>query len=59
MTDFPHLLSPLQVGPKRLRNRVLVTAHVPGLAAEASPVGVVEGSDDKESRSTPTPSPLL
>ena len=24
---FPHLLSPIQVGPKRLRCRVLVTAH--------------------------------
>ncbi len=29
---YPHLLSPLKVGPKTLRNRVLVTAHVPGLA---------------------------
>ena len=25
--DFPHLLSPIQIGPKRLRCRVLVTAH--------------------------------
>ncbi len=33
LTDsFTNLLSPLQVGPRRLRNRVLVTAHVPGLA---------------------------
>ncbi len=30
-TDFPHLLSPLKVGPITVRNRVLVTAHVPGL----------------------------
>ncbi len=30
-TDFPHLLSPLRVGPITVRNRVLVTAHVPGL----------------------------
>jgi len=30
---FPHLLSPLMVGPIELRNRVLVTAHVPGLEA--------------------------
>lgn len=37
MTDFPHLLSPLQVGPKQLRNRVLVTAHVPGLADDGVP----------------------
>ena len=29
---FPHLFSPLQVGPVLLRNRVLVTAHVPRLA---------------------------
>lgn len=28
---FPHLLSPLQVGGVTLRNRVLVTAHVPGI----------------------------
>jgi len=31
---FPHLLSPLTVGPKRLRNRVLVTAHEPRLAED-------------------------
>jgi 2,4-dienoyl-CoA reductase-like NADH-dependent reductase (Old Yellow Enzyme family)/thioredoxin reductase len=29
---FPLLLSPLRVGPKTLRNRVLVTAHEPRLA---------------------------
>ncbi|MGI9405672.1 MAG: hypothetical protein ACR2O4_04820, partial [Hyphomicrobiaceae bacterium] len=29
--EFEHPLSPVQVGPFRLRNRVLVTAHVPGL----------------------------
>ncbi len=28
---FPHLLSAIQIGPLQLRNRVLVTAHVPGL----------------------------
>ncbi len=34
MSDaFHHLLSPLQVGSITLRNRVLVTAHVPGLEA--------------------------
>ena len=32
MTEkFKHLLSPIEVGPFTLRNRVLVTAHVPGL----------------------------
>jgi len=30
-TSFPHLLSPIAIGPRRIRNRVLVTAHVPGL----------------------------
>lgn len=30
--SYPHLLSSLKVGPRTLRNRVLVTAHVPGLA---------------------------
>ena len=34
---FDHLLSPLQVGPKTIRNRVLVTAHVPGLAEDGIP----------------------
>ena len=29
---YPHLLSPLKVGSRTLRNRVLVTGHVPGLA---------------------------
>lgn len=29
---YPHLLSPLKVGAKTVRNRVLVTGHVPGLA---------------------------
>ncbi|NNE24494.1 MAG: FAD-dependent oxidoreductase [Rhizobiales bacterium] len=31
--NFEHLLSEIKVGPKTLRNRVLVTAHVPGVAA--------------------------
>ena len=30
--DFQHLLSKIKVGPKTLRNRVLVTGHVPGIA---------------------------
>ncbi len=37
MTAFPHLLSPLQVGAKTIRNRVLVTGHVPGLAKSNLP----------------------
>nr|NIP75575.1 hypothetical protein [Xanthomonadales bacterium] len=31
MADFPHLLSPINIGPKLIRNRVLSTAHVPGI----------------------------
>jgi 2,4-dienoyl-CoA reductase-like NADH-dependent reductase (Old Yellow Enzyme family)/thioredoxin reductase len=34
---YPHLLSPLKIGPKMVRNRVLVTAHVPGLADQGLP----------------------
>ncbi len=30
---FKHLLSPIDIGPFTLRNRVLVTAHVPGIEA--------------------------
>ena len=36
-SEFPHLLSPLRVGPKTLRNRVLVTAHTPSLADNGVP----------------------
>ena len=32
MVDFPHLLSPLDIGRITVRNRVLVSAHVPGFA---------------------------
>ena len=28
---FEHLLSPIKIGPKTIKNRVLVTAHVPGV----------------------------
>jgi len=35
--SFEHLLSPLQVGPKQLRNRVLISAHVPRLAVDNLP----------------------
>lgn len=31
---FQHLLDPIQIGPKTIRNRVLVTAHVPGLETD-------------------------
>jgi 2,4-dienoyl-CoA reductase-like NADH-dependent reductase (Old Yellow Enzyme family)/thioredoxin reductase len=34
---FPHLLSPLDIGCKTVRNRVLVTAHVPQLAKDGRP----------------------
>ena len=36
-SDFSHLLSPLRVGPKTLRNRVLVTAHVARIADDGVP----------------------
>lgn len=36
-TAYPHLLSPLQIGPREVRNRVLVTAHVPRLADNGVP----------------------
>ena len=36
-SDFSHLLSPLRVGPKTLRNRVLVSAHVPRVADDRIP----------------------
>lgn len=32
--QYKHLLSPIDVGPFTLRNRVLVTAHVPGIETE-------------------------
>lgn len=35
--DFPHLFAPIQVGPIELRNRILVTAHVPRLADDTVP----------------------
>ena len=31
--QYRHLLSPIDIGPFTLRNRILVTAHVPGLEA--------------------------
>ena len=35
--DFSRLLSPIEVGPATLRNRVLVSAHQPGLAEDGAP----------------------
>ncbi len=37
MNHFPGLLSPLQIGPLHLRNRVLVSAHVAGFARHNKP----------------------
>ena len=35
--QFEHLLSPIQIGPIELRNRVLVTGHQPHLAEQSVP----------------------
>ena len=32
MTQFPNLLSPLKIGKSNVRNRILISAHVPGFA---------------------------
>ena len=32
MNQFPNLLSPLKIGKTEVRNRILVSAHVPGFA---------------------------
>ncbi len=37
MSEFSNLLSPLQIGPIEVRNRVLVSAHVPGFAKDNKP----------------------
>ena len=37
MDQFEHLLSPLRIGPINVRNRVLVSAHVPGYAVDNKP----------------------
>jgi len=37
MISFKQLLSPLQIGPMEVRNRVLISAHVPGLAKDNKP----------------------
>jgi 2,4-dienoyl-CoA reductase-like NADH-dependent reductase (Old Yellow Enzyme family)/thioredoxin reductase len=34
LDSFEHLLSPINIGPRLIRNRVLVTAHVPGVEAD-------------------------
>lgn len=35
--SFGHLLSPIKIGPKMVRNRMLITGHVPGLAEHGGP----------------------
>jgi 2,4-dienoyl-CoA reductase-like NADH-dependent reductase (Old Yellow Enzyme family) len=37
MTQFPNLLSPLKIGKCEVRNRILVSAHVPGFAENYLP----------------------
>ena len=37
MQEFPHLLSPLTIGNMTVRNRILVSAHVPGFAEHNKP----------------------
>ena len=37
MSSFPHLLSPLTIGNCQVRNRILVSAHVPGFAENNKP----------------------
>ena len=37
MKPFPHLLSPLTLGRCQVRNRILVSAHVPGFAENNKP----------------------
>ena len=37
MQQFPHLLSPLTIGNMTVRNRILVSAHVPGFAEDNKP----------------------
>lgn len=37
MTQFPNLMSPLKVGKIEVRNRILVSAHVPGFAEDNKP----------------------
>ena len=37
LTTYDHLLSPLDIGPIQVRNRVLVSAHVPGFAEDNKP----------------------
>lgn len=37
MKEFSNLLSPITIGPIQVRNRVLVSAHVPGFAEDNKP----------------------
>jgi len=36
-SHFPYLFSPLEIGPLSVRNRVLISAHVPGFAENNKP----------------------
>ncbi len=36
-TEFPNLLSPLKIGPKTIRNRVLISGHQPSMAEKGLP----------------------
>jgi 2,4-dienoyl-CoA reductase-like NADH-dependent reductase (Old Yellow Enzyme family) len=35
--SFSHILSPIKIGPIKLRNRILISAHVPRLAVDNKP----------------------
>ena len=37
MTAFEYLFSPIQIGPLRLRNRIVSTAHAPALSEDGMP----------------------
>ncbi|MEK9942980.1 MAG: hypothetical protein VW771_10965, partial [Gammaproteobacteria bacterium] len=36
-SHYPYLFSPLEIGPLSVRNRVLISAHVPGFAENNKP----------------------
>ena len=35
--SFEHLLSPIRIGPRTIRNRMLITGHMPGLDEHGAP----------------------
>ena len=57
MARFEHLLSPLQVGPKVVRNRVLLTAHIPGLAVNGIPGEAYAAYHRRKAKSGAGPAP--